>query len=235
MDAGLEKVVAAETVLSDVHGADGRLIIRGKDVEDLARAFDFEADGASSVVGLLRGHAGVAERRRRWAAARVAAFERLKPDFARLTGLPEVEALRAALALAPDGHDLGCGDRSCGDDGGGERRDRAPESRRCPAGAGCRRGARRGPAADDPGRDAFARSGAGAGCVSRDGLGSRAQCVDLRGAMRRLDARGTGLGGDRGAVGAEGAAAWRRARAGAGHAGCDRHCGARRGVDPRRR
>ena len=36
MDAGLEKIVAAETVLSDVQGAEGRLIIRGQDVEALA-------------------------------------------------------------------------------------------------------------------------------------------------------------------------------------------------------
>ena len=42
MDAGLEKVVAAETVLSDVQGAEGRLIIRGKDVETLAREFNYE-------------------------------------------------------------------------------------------------------------------------------------------------------------------------------------------------
>jgi hypothetical protein len=34
--------VAAETVLSDVQGAEGRLIIRGKEVGDLARDFDFE-------------------------------------------------------------------------------------------------------------------------------------------------------------------------------------------------
>ena len=103
MDAGLEKVVAAETVLSDVQGAEGRLIIRGKDVEDLAREFDFERtaqhlwDGFFEDTSDLKAALGL---------ARVAAFERLKPDFARLAPLPEVEALRAALSLAPDGHDL---------------------------------------------------------------------------------------------------------------------------------
>ena len=37
MDSGLENIVAAETVLSDVDGQAGRLIIRGLPVETLAR------------------------------------------------------------------------------------------------------------------------------------------------------------------------------------------------------
>ncbi|HVY88748.1 MAG TPA: citrate synthase/methylcitrate synthase [Hyphomonadaceae bacterium] len=102
MDAGLEKVVAAETVLSDVDGANGRLIIRGKEVEELARDFDFEATARH----LWQGFFDASPTRAALGKARVAAFERLKPDFERLEKLPEVEALRAALALAPDGHDL---------------------------------------------------------------------------------------------------------------------------------
>ncbi|HOY77602.1 MAG TPA: citrate synthase/methylcitrate synthase [Hyphomonadaceae bacterium] len=103
MDAGLEKVVAAETVLSDVQGAEGRLIIRGKDVEALVREFTFEQaaghlwDGFFDATPELQAALG---------RARVQAFERLKPDFARLAPLPEVDALRAALSLAPDGHDV---------------------------------------------------------------------------------------------------------------------------------
>ena len=46
VDAGLEKVVAAETILSDVDGANGRLIIRGHDVGDLAARFTFEQAAA---------------------------------------------------------------------------------------------------------------------------------------------------------------------------------------------
>ena len=42
MDAGLESVVAAETVLSDVDGAHGRLVIRGLAVEELAANMTFE-------------------------------------------------------------------------------------------------------------------------------------------------------------------------------------------------
>ncbi len=42
MDAGLENVIAAETVLSKVDGQNGRLVIRGYDVETLAASFSFE-------------------------------------------------------------------------------------------------------------------------------------------------------------------------------------------------
>jgi len=102
MDAGLEKIVVAETVLSDVQGAEGRLIIRGLEVEALARDFSFEQTAQHLWTGFFDGEPTQAALGK----ARVAAFERLKPDFARLAKLPEVEGLRAALALAPDGHDL---------------------------------------------------------------------------------------------------------------------------------
>ena len=42
MDSGLENVVAAETVLSDVDGQNGRLVIRGWPVELLAASAGFE-------------------------------------------------------------------------------------------------------------------------------------------------------------------------------------------------
>ena len=102
MDAGLEKVVAAETVLSDVQGAEGRLIIRGRDVETLAAAFSFEQTAEHLWAGFFD---HLPDMKAALGKARVAAFARLKPDFARLAPLPEVEALRVALALTPDGHD----------------------------------------------------------------------------------------------------------------------------------
>ncbi len=103
MDAGLEKVVAAETVLSDVMGAEGRLIIRGKDVETLAREFTFEQAAGHLWAGLFD---SVPDLQPALGKARVRAFERMRQDFARLAPLPEVDALRAALSLAPDGHDV---------------------------------------------------------------------------------------------------------------------------------
>ena len=104
MDAGLEKVVAAETVLSDVQGANGRLIVRGRDVEDLARNFTFEQTAAHLWSGFF--DMVPADLQPALGAARVAAFHRLAPDFPRIAALPETEALRAALSLAPDGDDL---------------------------------------------------------------------------------------------------------------------------------
>ncbi len=103
MDAGLEKVVAAETVLSDVQGAEGRLIIRGRDVETLALAFSFEQAAKHLWAGFF---GDLPDMKAALGKARVAAFARLKPDFARLAPLAEIEALRAVLALAPDGHDV---------------------------------------------------------------------------------------------------------------------------------
>jgi len=104
MDAGLEKVVAAETVLSDVQGEAGRLIIRGVEVETLAREFDFEATAQHLWAGFFPDAPAAAALGK----ARVAAFDRLKPHFGWVGAMPEVEGLRAALALVPDGHDLGC-------------------------------------------------------------------------------------------------------------------------------
>lgn len=102
MDAGLEKIIAAETVLSDVQGAEGRLIIRGRDVEALARDFTFEQAAEHLWAGFFDAMPELAPALGK---ARTEAFDRLKPDFARLVALPEVEGLRAALSLAPDGHD----------------------------------------------------------------------------------------------------------------------------------
>ena len=94
MDAGLEKVVAAETVLSDVQGAEGRLIIRGQDVETLARDFTFEQAAEHLWGGFFDVSPDI---KAALGKARAAAFQRLEPDFARLVALPEVEAVRAAL------------------------------------------------------------------------------------------------------------------------------------------
>lgn len=104
MDAGLEKVVAAETILSDVQGANGRLIVRGRDVEDLARNFTFEQTATHLWSGFF--DALPHDLQPALGAARVAAFYRLAPDFHRIAALPETEALRAALSLTPDGDDL---------------------------------------------------------------------------------------------------------------------------------
>lgn len=100
---GLEGVIAAETVLSDVDGAAGRLIIRGHSLDEIAGRWTFE-----QVVGLLwsgffadlpddlRSALGV---------ARGEVAHHIALDAA-LAALPPIEAMRALTARLADGDDL---------------------------------------------------------------------------------------------------------------------------------
>ncbi len=96
--SGLEGVVAARTVLSDVDGERGRLIVRGRTIHDLAATMDFEGMAAFLWEGLWDGPetaqgvaAGQGEARR-------TAFARLEPVLAQAAGLPAIDALRFGLA-----------------------------------------------------------------------------------------------------------------------------------------
>jgi citrate synthase len=105
MTAGLEGVVVAETVLSDVDGEAGRLIIRGRSLDELAQATRFEDIAQSLFDGLFpdmpRGAAGV----RALGAARCDAFRVLAGADAAVFALPPVQAVRALLARLPDADD----------------------------------------------------------------------------------------------------------------------------------
>ncbi len=96
--SGLDGVVVAETVLSDVDGERGRLVLAGHDVEEVAPSATFE-DG----VGLLRNGAlpdaaTRAQIQRDLGVARVRAFERLGTLGSALDQADGCDALRAALA-----------------------------------------------------------------------------------------------------------------------------------------
>src|SRR5579863_6857221 len=101
---GLEGVVAAETVLSDVDGAAGRLIIRGHDLDEIAGRWRFE-DAATllwdgffdAVPADFRAALGQA---RADVAAELAALDR------RLARRPPIEAMRALTARLADGDGL---------------------------------------------------------------------------------------------------------------------------------
>ncbi|MDQ0518687.1 citrate synthase [Kaistia geumhonensis] len=101
---GLAGVVAAETVLSAVEGEAGRLIIRGRRVEDLAPHMRYEAvaamllDGFAPVEGDFAGAIGK---------ARKAAFTRFQGRLSG-AGAPKdpVEAMRLLLAGIGDGDPL---------------------------------------------------------------------------------------------------------------------------------
>ena len=103
---GIDDVIAAETVLSDVDGANGRLIIRGLPIEELARNGTAESVAYLLFEGFfpdLPDDKGLA---RAIGTARRDAFQRLEPHLAAIASLPPVEALRAGLSFIPDGDDL---------------------------------------------------------------------------------------------------------------------------------
>ncbi|MDH5670853.1 MAG: citrate synthase [Myxococcales bacterium] len=95
IDRGLEGVVVADSTISGVDGEGGRLIIRGHDIESLAREASVEG-----LCGLLwEGDDPDPDRHRRYqrqlAEARQRAFEGLEPMA---PGLEPMAALRARLA-----------------------------------------------------------------------------------------------------------------------------------------
>lgn len=106
MDAGLEKIVAAETVLSCIDGENGRLIIRGEDVETLSARSGFEDVLHRLWQGFFEGLPDNTSLARALGEARLAAHLDLKGDFHRLAKTEPMEALRSGLALGIDGHDL---------------------------------------------------------------------------------------------------------------------------------
>ena len=106
MENGLEDVVAAETVLSDVDGARGRLIIRGRSLDELVRGTRFE-----DVVGLLFGGffadlPSDAALTRALGEARARVFAHRAAIDPALLALPPTEATRALMARLADGDDL---------------------------------------------------------------------------------------------------------------------------------
>jgi citrate synthase len=97
---GLDGVVATATVLSEVDGRNGRLIVRGVDIEHLAGRTGYEGMAALLWDGLAP------PARLGFGAARQDAW-RLVPELLRAArGAPVIDGLKAGLALVPaaDGH-----------------------------------------------------------------------------------------------------------------------------------
>ncbi len=98
---GLENVVAAQTVLSHVDGAAGRLILRGYDLDSLSD-WSFEAVLALLWQDLAPGSQDAAEIRASLAQARTHAFALAEPLLAATKTLSHVEALRLFLSSLAD-------------------------------------------------------------------------------------------------------------------------------------
>jgi citrate synthase len=101
MNPGLDDVVAAETVLSHVDGAGGRLIVRGFELEEIADR-SFEAVVALLWNGLTPHPATEEAVRIALGAARPAAFAAVGPLLPVTDRLSPIEALRLLLSALAD-------------------------------------------------------------------------------------------------------------------------------------
>lgn len=106
MTSGLEDVVAAETVLSDVDGVGGHLTIRGHALEELSGRKRFEDVIHLLFGGFFDGLPAADHLGSMLGVARREAFEKVEPALGFLSGLPIYDAMRAGVALMPDGRDL---------------------------------------------------------------------------------------------------------------------------------
>lgn len=105
MNAGLEGIVAAETILSQVNGIEGRLIVRGRDIEELAGHLSFEAMAAFLWDGLASESMDEIAVAKGLEAARAAAFGKVPALLAAAQGLPVVDGLRTGLSMVAEGPD----------------------------------------------------------------------------------------------------------------------------------
>lgn len=103
---GLENVTAAETVLSDVDGAEGRLVIRGFMLDELAGRVSFEEVAHLLLEGMIEDLPASAELGRRIGQARALAFLQVSTLDSALANRPPLDAVRALMARLPDGEDI---------------------------------------------------------------------------------------------------------------------------------
>ena len=114
VNSGLDGVIVADTVMSEVDGEAGRLIVRGHAVEELIRTRGFEGVAALLWEGYCQGGGDEAAIRRGLAMARVRAFAEVPKLLAASKGLNPIEALRVGLGMLADSepmphHYLVCG------------------------------------------------------------------------------------------------------------------------------
>jgi citrate synthase len=114
VNSGLDGVIVADTVMSEVDGEEGRLVVRGHAVEELVATRGFEGVAALLWDGYGEGGGDEAAVRDGLAAARVRAFALVPRLLVAAEGLTPVEGLRVGLGMLPDAdpiphHYLVCG------------------------------------------------------------------------------------------------------------------------------
>jgi len=106
MTDGLEGVIAADTVLSEVDGDAGRLVIRGCSLDQLSGRVPYEAVIHLLFEGFFDDLPDVAVLTQALGRARVEVFGQVSALDADLRRLTTIEAVRALTARLPDGDDL---------------------------------------------------------------------------------------------------------------------------------
>jgi citrate synthase len=101
-NSGLEGVVAAETILSEVDGEAGRLILRGHRLQDIAGRRSLEWLIGELWRGFVDRDLSEAALRRDLGQARAAAFSEIDKLLPTASRLAPIEALRLLLAGVPD-------------------------------------------------------------------------------------------------------------------------------------
>jgi citrate synthase len=120
-DSGLEGVVTAETILSEVDGEAARLIIRGHLLADIASHRSLEWLIGALWRDFVPRDLSEAALRRDLGLARVAAFADIAPLLPEASRLAPTEALRRLLAGGHSGWRAEPGASAGGDAGGGAR------------------------------------------------------------------------------------------------------------------
>jgi len=105
MISGLDDVVAAETILSDVDGRAGRLIIRGHSLDELINHSTYEDVLALLWEGLFTSSPSATEMAALLGKARLTVFAHLKAADTQLLKQPTLDVVRALVARLPDGED----------------------------------------------------------------------------------------------------------------------------------
>jgi citrate synthase len=100
--SGLEGVIAAETVLSEVDGEVGRLTLRGHRLQDIAGHRSLEWLTSELWRGFVQGNLSEPSLQRDLAAMRVTVFDDIASLLATAAKLPPIEALRLLAAAIPD-------------------------------------------------------------------------------------------------------------------------------------
>ncbi|MBZ9848394.1 citrate synthase/methylcitrate synthase [Mesorhizobium sp. CA14] len=106
MANGLDDVVAADTVLSDVDGAGGHLTIRGHSLMELAGRWRYAQVVRLLFDGFFDDLPSDAELEKAIGNARVEVFDRVQPMLAQLAPLDIYSGMRAGMAVLPDGDGL---------------------------------------------------------------------------------------------------------------------------------